>query len=107
MERLPVDGNTSLKEQENTLRFAALAGPFRLLTYVKKDPAPGSSQKVNVASFETLSLDENVPEPILVEVTQSQSAASIIADQLASSKHVLCHERVCVGGVEKEVLGFS
>jgi len=106
MEKFPVDGSTSLEDQRNTLRFIELAGPGKLLTYTKKPSPAGSTEKVNLATFENVGLDVDVPDLLLVEVPATGNAASIIADRLSQGKNVVFHERVFVKGTEKEVLGF-
>lgn len=106
MENFPIDGNLSLPEQRNTLRFIELGGPFKLLTYVKKPPAAGSTQKVNVGSFSDVGPTVKVPDLILIAVGPSDNSVSIIATQIAAGKQVVFHERVFVSGAEQEVLGF-
>jgi hypothetical protein len=106
MDKFPVDGSKSLADQRNTLRFIELSGPSRLLTYTKKTAPPGTTAKVNVATFEDVPLGVSVPDLVLVEVPAGQNAVSVISDQLSHGKTIVFHERVFVSGVEKEVLGF-
>jgi hypothetical protein len=103
MEPLPIDGNTSLADQQNTLRFMESAGVFlKLLTYVRSPN--GGGQKANLASFERT---QQLPaDLILAEVAPGQNAVSIVADHMAANRQVVFHERVFVSGVEKEVFGF-
>jgi hypothetical protein len=106
MEKYPIDGNASLEDQQNTLRFIELAGPAKLLTYTKKTSPTGSDAKVNLATFENIGLGEEIPELVLMEVAGGQNAVAVISGQLAQGKTVVFHERIFVGGVEKEVVGF-
>ena len=106
MEKHPIDGNSPLADQQNTLQFIELAGPAKLLTYTRKPSPEGSSAKVNLATFESIGLDEDIPELVLVEVGGGQNTVAVISQQLAQGKTVVFHERIFVGGIEKEVLGF-
>jgi hypothetical protein len=106
MDNFPIDGSLPLADQRNTLRFIELGGPFKLLTYVKKAPQAGSTQKVNVASFSDVGPTVKVPDLILVAVGPGDNSVSIIADQIADGKQVIFHEHVFVSGSDQEVLGF-
>lgn len=106
MEKYPIDGNSSLVDQRNTLRFIELAGPAKLLTYTKGSTPAGSNAKVNLATFENIGLGKAIPDLVLMEVAGGQNAVAVISGQLAQGKTVVFHERIFVGGVEKEVVGF-
>ena len=106
MDKVPIDGNTSLADQRNTLRFIEMSGPSKLLTYTKKTSPAGSTERVNNATFEGVGLGDDVPDLVLVEVSAGENAVSLIAGQLSQGKNVVFHERVFVSGVEKEVIGF-
>ncbi len=106
MENLPVDGNASLADQQNTLRFIELAGPFRLLTYKKKTTTSGATQKINMGIFEDAPLGSEIPKLILVKIPSSGNAVSVIAEHLADGKQVVFHEHVFVDGKDAEIIGF-
>jgi hypothetical protein len=106
MKTFPIDGNTSLADQQNTLRFIELAGPAKLLTYTKKKNLAGSGAKVNAATFENIGLDDEIPKLFLMEVGGGQNAVAVISGQLAQGKTVVFHERVFVAGIEREIIGF-
>lgn len=106
MENYPIDGNTTLLDQQKTLQFIELAKPCKLLTYTKKAGSPNLNVKVNMAVFENIDFDEEIKELILIEVTHENSAIGIISEQLSNGKSIVFHERIFVKGSEKEVLGF-
>jgi hypothetical protein len=106
MEQIPIDGNTSLDDQQNSLRFIELAGPSRLLTYTRKTSVGSPGAKVNVATFQDLGRGDDVLDLFLVQVTQSENAVSVISSQLAQGRTVVFHERVFVKGQTAEVIGF-
>lgn len=105
MAQFPIDGDTTLAEQRNTLRFIELAGVFnKLLSYLSSPNEGAPGQKVNLASFEEVG--HKPKDLVLVEVKPPATAVSIIADQLAAGRQIVFHERVFVSGAETEVLGF-
>jgi len=106
MEKFPIDGTTSLTDQQNTLRFLELAGPFKLLTYTKQADPANPDAKPNSATFDKLPLGAPVPQLILIAVEAGQNAADIIATQLAAGKRIVFHETVFVSGNDAEVIGF-
>lgn len=111
-----VDGNTSLKDQENTLNFAERVAIVLLTSYVRGEPAPSppaptpgappatTVPHVNLATFKDRDITV-VPTPLrLFEVTGGLTAEQI--RQRESGTEIVFVADIWVLGIVKKVVGI-
>jgi len=94
------NGALSLEEQRRSIRAEELRGPSKLVSLAK-----GNQKPFNRATFEDVPFDEEVPDLILIEVSDDQLGVER-ARQEAMSKSMLFFAIIYVEGVEKSVAAF-
>lgn len=110
-----VDGNVSLKDQENTLNFAERVAVVKLTSYLRGEPAPtpgtatsapqaAAAPHVNLATFEDRDITV-VPKPLrLFELTAGLTVPKLLEQQAGTE--VIFTSDIWVSGVIKKVAGI-
>ena len=111
--KFTIDGNASLKDQENTLNFAEKGAPLKLVAYVRGVPAPSAppaagataatpgNTHVNLADFELRPQTLKLPLLTLIEVAAGQNPGAAVPQ----GKQQVFISDIWVGGVVKKVIG--
>lgn len=111
-----INGDASLKDQENTLNFAEKAAPLKLVSYVRGVPAPASPPQpgataaqpgqphVNLANFDLRPQTLILPLLVLVQLASGQSTDDVLKNN--PGKQLVFVSDIWVSGKIEKVVGI-
>jgi hypothetical protein len=94
------DGSKTLLEQQTAINYFEQTENLQIICYQKGMPP------LNSAWVKRMPKGQTILPLLLLELPSSTSVGAVVAEQLASGRHLVFYSAVHVKGVETKVAGF-